>query len=98
MNANSLFRSFYITNLRLLQALQIQMLILMMKLLADVLKYAVALLKMCEFIVFLLQVLFPLLSKLLEHINPQDPSGIEETRMRASTLLCKVYCNKKNCC
>jgi brefeldin A-resistance guanine nucleotide exchange factor 1 len=38
-----------------------------------------------------MQVLFPLLSNLLENINPQDPSGIEETRMRASTLLCKVF-------
>ena len=36
------------------------------------------------------QVLFPLLSRLLEVINSQDPQGIEETRMRASTLLCKV--------
>ena len=36
------------------------------------------------------QVLFPLLTKLLENINTQDPSGMEETRMRASTLLCKV--------
>ncbi len=34
--------------------------------------------------------LFPLLSKLLDNINLQDPTGIEETRMRASTLLCKV--------
>lgn len=37
------------------------------------------------------KVLFPLLSKLLDNINPQDPTGIEETRMRASTLLCKVF-------
>ncbi|CAH1795726.1 unnamed protein product, partial [Owenia fusiformis] len=37
----------------------------------------------------ILQVLFPLLHKLLGTINPQDPNGIEETRMRASTLLCK---------
>ncbi|ELU03437.1 hypothetical protein CAPTEDRAFT_227129 [Capitella teleta] len=37
------------------------------------------------------KVLFPLLSNLLESINPQDPTGIEETRMRASTLLCKVF-------
>ena len=42
----------------------------------------------------LLQVLFPLLTKLLENINAQDPSGMEETRMRASTLLGKVGC----CC
>ena len=40
--------------------------------------------------VITLQMLFPLLSKLLENFNPQDPNGIEETRMRASTLLCKV--------
>ncbi|CAH1795725.1 unnamed protein product, partial [Owenia fusiformis] len=37
------------------------------------------------------KVLFPLLHKLLGTINPQDPNGIEETRMRASTLLCKVF-------
>lgn len=37
------------------------------------------------------KVLFPLLTKLLENINIQDPSGMEETRMRASTLLCKVF-------
>ncbi|XP_071108376.1 Golgi-specific brefeldin A-resistance guanine nucleotide exchange factor 1-like isoform X1 [Haliotis cracherodii] len=37
------------------------------------------------------KVLFPLLTKLLENINPQDPAGMEETRMRASTLLCKVF-------
>ncbi|XP_069123729.1 Golgi-specific brefeldin A-resistance guanine nucleotide exchange factor 1-like isoform X1 [Argopecten irradians] len=37
------------------------------------------------------KVLFPLLSKLLENINQQDPTGMEETRMRASTLLCKVF-------
>ncbi|XP_061196225.1 Golgi-specific brefeldin A-resistance guanine nucleotide exchange factor 1-like isoform X2 [Saccostrea echinata] len=37
------------------------------------------------------KVLFPLLTKLLENINVQDPSGMEETRMRASTLLCKVF-------
>ncbi|XP_070186725.1 Golgi-specific brefeldin A-resistance guanine nucleotide exchange factor 1-like isoform X2 [Littorina saxatilis] len=37
------------------------------------------------------KVLFPLLTKLLENINSQDPSGMEETRMRASTLLCKVF-------
>ncbi|XP_041364766.1 Golgi-specific brefeldin A-resistance guanine nucleotide exchange factor 1-like isoform X2 [Gigantopelta aegis] len=37
------------------------------------------------------KVWFPLLTKLLENINPQDPSGMEETRMRASTLLCKVF-------
>lgn len=37
------------------------------------------------------KVLFPLLTKLLENISPQDPPGMEETRMRASTLLCKVF-------
>ncbi|XP_077999496.1 Golgi-specific brefeldin A-resistance guanine nucleotide exchange factor 1-like [Glandiceps talaboti] len=37
------------------------------------------------------KVLFPLLSKLLENINAQDPVGMEETRMRSSTLLCKVF-------
>ncbi|CAG5122355.1 unnamed protein product, partial [Candidula unifasciata] len=35
------------------------------------------------------KMLFPLLTKLLENINPNDPAGMEETRMRASTLLCK---------
>ncbi|GAB1600980.1 Golgi-specific brefeldin A-resistance guanine nucleotide exchange factor 1-like [Argonauta hians] len=37
------------------------------------------------------KVLFPLLTKLLSNINSQDPSGMEETRVRASTLLCKVF-------
>jgi len=37
------------------------------------------------------KVLFPLLTKLLENINTSDPVGMEETRMRASTLLCKVF-------
>jgi hypothetical protein len=36
-------------------------------------------------------VLFPLMTKLLEPINPLDPQGMEETRMRAATLLCKVF-------
>ncbi|XP_039279024.1 Golgi-specific brefeldin A-resistance guanine nucleotide exchange factor 1 isoform X3 [Nilaparvata lugens] len=36
-------------------------------------------------------VLFPLLSKLLEPISPQDPTGLEETRMRAATVLSKVF-------
>ncbi|XP_033108209.1 Golgi-specific brefeldin A-resistance guanine nucleotide exchange factor 1-like [Anneissia japonica] len=36
-------------------------------------------------------VLFPLLAKLLTNINSQDPVGVEETRMRAATLLCKVF-------
>lgn len=36
------------------------------------------------------QVLFPLLSKLMENVSPHDPVGMEETRMRGATLLCKV--------
>lgn len=39
---------------------------------------------------FTCQVLFPLLTKLLENISPADVGGMEETRMRASTLLSKV--------
>lgn len=34
--------------------------------------------------------LFPLLTKLLENISPADVGGMEETRMRACTLLSKV--------
>ncbi|XP_077207241.1 Golgi-specific brefeldin A-resistance guanine nucleotide exchange factor 1 isoform X3 [Paroedura picta] len=37
------------------------------------------------------KVLFPLLTKLLENISPADVGGMEETRMRASTLLAKVF-------
>lgn len=37
-----------------------------------------------------LQVLFPLLTKLLDNISPADVGGMEETRMRACTLLSKV--------
>ncbi|XP_040462199.1 Golgi-specific brefeldin A-resistance guanine nucleotide exchange factor 1 isoform X2 [Falco naumanni] len=37
------------------------------------------------------KVLFPLLTKLLENISPADVVGMEETRMRASTLLSKVF-------
>ncbi|XP_018410095.1 PREDICTED: Golgi-specific brefeldin A-resistance guanine nucleotide exchange factor 1 [Nanorana parkeri] len=37
------------------------------------------------------KVLFPLLTKLLEDISPADVGGMEETRMRASTLLSKVF-------
>ncbi|XP_005995194.1 Golgi-specific brefeldin A-resistance guanine nucleotide exchange factor 1 isoform X2 [Latimeria chalumnae] len=37
------------------------------------------------------KVLFPLLTKLLESISPADVVGMEETRMRASTLLSKVF-------
>lgn len=36
-------------------------------------------------------VLFPLLAKLLTDISPQDPLGMEEARVRATTLLCKVF-------
>uniref|UniRef100_A0A1B6FF78 SEC7 domain-containing protein n=3 Tax=Cuerna arida TaxID=1464854 RepID=A0A1B6FF78_9HEMI len=37
------------------------------------------------------KVLFPLLSKLLEPMPNNDLSGLEETRMRAATLLSKVF-------
>ncbi|EDO31538.1 predicted protein, partial [Nematostella vectensis] len=37
------------------------------------------------------KVLFPMLSRLLEVPNPDDPIGLEETRMRAATLLSKVF-------
>lgn len=37
------------------------------------------------------EVLFPLMTRLLEPLNPLDPQGMEETRMRAATLLCKVF-------
>lgn len=37
------------------------------------------------------KVLFPLLTKLLENVSPADVGGMEETRMRASTLLSKVF-------
>ncbi|XP_034407333.1 Golgi-specific brefeldin A-resistance guanine nucleotide exchange factor 1 isoform X1 [Cyclopterus lumpus] len=37
------------------------------------------------------KVLFPLLTKLLDNISPADVSGMEETRMRACTLLSKVF-------
>ncbi|XP_029464878.1 Golgi-specific brefeldin A-resistance guanine nucleotide exchange factor 1 isoform X2 [Rhinatrema bivittatum] len=37
------------------------------------------------------KVMFPLLTKLLENISPADVGGMEETRMRASTLLSKVF-------
>ena len=37
------------------------------------------------------KVLFPLLAKLLENIDPRNAMRMEETRMRASTLLCKVF-------
>lgn len=38
-----------------------------------------------------IQVLFPLLTKLLDNISPADVGGMEETRMRACTLLSKVW-------
>ncbi|KAL9961546.1 hypothetical protein ACROYT_G030504 [Oculina patagonica] len=37
------------------------------------------------------KVLFPMLSQLLEVNSKGDPMGVEETRMRAATLLCKVF-------
>ncbi|KAI1293461.1 Golgi-specific brefeldin A-resistance guanine nucleotide exchange factor 1 [Halotydeus destructor] len=37
------------------------------------------------------KVLFPLLAKLLEPLNLCDPIGMDETRMRATNLLCKVF-------
>lgn len=37
------------------------------------------------------RVLFPLLSYLLQPINPKDVIAMEETRMRAATLLSKVF-------
>ena len=37
------------------------------------------------------KVLFPLLAKLLENIDPRNVSRMEETRMRATSLLCKVF-------
>uniref|UniRef100_A0A0N5A190 SEC7 domain-containing protein n=1 Tax=Parastrongyloides trichosuri TaxID=131310 RepID=A0A0N5A190_PARTI len=41
-------------------------------------------------------VLFPLLTKLLENIFPMDPIGLEETRVRAIQLVCKVLLNHLN--
>ncbi|XP_055026813.2 Golgi-specific brefeldin A-resistance guanine nucleotide exchange factor 1 isoform X5 [Misgurnus anguillicaudatus] len=37
------------------------------------------------------KVLFPLLTKLLDNVSPADVGGMEETRMRACTLLSKVF-------
>ncbi|XP_077585431.1 Golgi-specific brefeldin A-resistance guanine nucleotide exchange factor 1 isoform X3 [Stigmatopora nigra] len=37
------------------------------------------------------KVLFPLLTKLLNNISPADVGGMEETRMRACTILSKVF-------
>ncbi|KAL1421274.1 hypothetical protein MTO96_023245 [Rhipicephalus appendiculatus] len=42
------------------------------------------------------KVLFPLLSKLMENVSPDDPVGMEETRMRGATLLCKVFLQHLN--
>lgn len=36
------------------------------------------------------RVLFPLLNQLLQPIGPRDPQLMEETRMRAATVLSKV--------
>lgn len=41
------------------------------------------------------QVLFPMLASLLD-IPPTDPCGLEETRMRAATLLCKAFLQHLN--
>ncbi|CEF66676.1 Golgi-specific brefeldin A-resistance guanine nucleotide exchange factor 1 [Strongyloides ratti] len=41
-------------------------------------------------------ILFPLLTKLLENIFPMDPIGMEETRVRAIQLVCKVLLNHLN--
>ncbi|RWS23038.1 Golgi-specific brefeldin A-resistance guanine nucleotide exchange factor 1-like protein [Leptotrombidium deliense] len=37
------------------------------------------------------KVMFPLLAKLLEPLNICDPIGMDDTRMRATNLLCKVF-------
>uniref|UniRef100_A0A671MX78 Golgi-specific brefeldin A-resistance guanine nucleotide exchange factor 1 n=1 Tax=Sinocyclocheilus anshuiensis TaxID=1608454 RepID=A0A671MX78_9TELE len=37
------------------------------------------------------KVMFPLLTKLLDNVSPADVGGMEETRMRACTLLSKVF-------
>uniref|UniRef100_A0A7M5X4G9 SEC7 domain-containing protein n=1 Tax=Clytia hemisphaerica TaxID=252671 RepID=A0A7M5X4G9_9CNID len=42
------------------------------------------------------QVLFPMLASLLEIPGELDPTGIEETRMRAATLLCKAFLQHLN--
>uniref|UniRef100_A0A2R5LB52 Putative pattern-formation protein/guanine nucleotide exchange factor n=1 Tax=Ornithodoros turicata TaxID=34597 RepID=A0A2R5LB52_9ACAR len=42
------------------------------------------------------KVLFPLLTKLMENVSPCDPLGMEETRMRGATLLCKVFLQHLN--
>lgn len=52
----------------------------------------------CIHNLFVFKVLFPLLTKLLENINIQDPTGMEETRMRASALLTKVRISIRQSC
>ncbi|XP_057309577.1 Golgi-specific brefeldin A-resistance guanine nucleotide exchange factor 1-like [Hydractinia symbiolongicarpus] len=42
------------------------------------------------------QVLFPMLASLLEVSAEVDPMGLEETRMRAATLLCKAFLQHLN--
>lgn len=37
------------------------------------------------------KVLFPLLTRLLDNISPHDPNSMDETRMRAASLLSKVF-------
>lgn len=39
---------------------------------------------------FLVQVFFPMLTRLLDDIQTGDRLNLEETRVRASNLLCKV--------
>ena len=41
-------------------------------------------------------VFLPILHQLLEDINPNDPSGVEETRMRAANTLSKVFLQRLN--
>ncbi|VDK28877.1 unnamed protein product [Anisakis simplex] len=38
-------------------------------------------------------VLFPLAHKLLDNLSPMDPIGMEETRVRAMQLICKILLN-----
>lgn len=42
------------------------------------------------------KVLFPMLARLLEVSSPSDPIALEETRMRAATLLSKVFLQHLN--
>lgn len=39
------------------------------------------------------EVLFPLVSKLLDNLSPMDPLGMEETRVRAMQLISKIFLN-----